>query len=555
MATTVCVIEAPGKITTFRDLLSQVIDGDLKVIATKGRLFDMPEQRPSFDHIPSAKDLIPLNPEIIDSLSKLFAEADQVLLMTDNDIEGEVIAYQAQSLIPPGKESRRVRFNLISEKSLKQAIDQASDVDTGMVSSGIAKRLYDYTIGKSVSPEHLAHEYGVAIGSVISPLLDHMQRNPVPIGYVQKTIVDDHGSPWLMRIPFFPGESDEMEMVSEYLSGVSEASVHAYEDVTLEDSASPMTGPIAMKNLALATGTTVNEVEQSLQRLYQKGELSYPRTDSYYLSEDTANQLKALADHFGVDGFDAKHLAEKSRKLHSKGGQRKSQDAHEALHVVSPMIPFYSPMTDLHLDDQIKVLVARELMRAGQKDRELRTKKGRIKDSVQNQSVINYLSKYRDRIEIEQSETYRKGLKNKQYIDPVGKPLGVSIGNQVNKTTRVIKYGNDIRVLMALEDIGIGRPSTVAHHSNSIAKRYLSNDGFVNKRGHMVVMTTRQLVPNLLKKEPKEVVDFLINNIENKQLDYEARAKKALSVIGINPERRDNVGADQSHELPYGFNN
>jgi hypothetical protein len=217
-------------------------------------------------------------------------------------------------------------------------------------------------------------------------------------------------------------------------------------------------------------------------------------------------------------------------------------------------MPFYSKMDDLHLDDQIKVLVARATMRAGQKDRQVKKIKGNLKTTVSNESIINYLKDYLNRIEISQSKSYRKGFKRMHDIDPVTRPMGVSVGHKLDGSTRIVKVPNDVRVIKALEILGIGRPSTVAYHAGKISQKFLSDDGFVNKKGDMAISTAKRLVPNLLKKEHQEVVDFLINNVENKELDYELRASKALSVMGISTPKKGEDTGGPGQELPYGLN-
>lgn len=555
MESTVVVIEAPGKIAVFQALIGEILDKPFKVVATRGRLYDMPEERPSADHEPSAHDLIPVHPAVFERLEREFSGCNTVLLMTDNDVEGEVIAHQVSTLIPEGVHAFRIRFNSLCKSTIEKAIESPDAINPGMVSSGLAKRIFDYTIGKSVSPEHLAQNFGVAIGSVISPLLNKMAEGNIPIGAVTKSVADSNGDQWTLRIPFYPGEADEMAMVSEYLCGISEASIHAIEESDLPDPAAPMTGPEALEKLSLATHSCVSDVEASLQRSYEKGELSYPRSDSYYLSAETTQQLKALADHFGIDGFDPEFLHEKAMQKSQVGGNRRSQDAHEAIHTIDYKIPMYSSMADLHLDDQVKALLARHMFRSGQKDRRITNRKGRIDASIKNEGLLRYLQPYLDRIVLEQRLSYRKGLNRVQHVDDVSKPMGIPIGKKVNDTTSLITYPNDVRILKGLDALGIGRPSTVAGHATSISSRFMDEQGKVNKKGHMVIMTTRQLVPNLLKKEPQEVVDFLINNIENKELDYEVRASKALSVMGIRIAKKDQGTASPEPDLPYGFNN
>lgn len=548
------VIEAPGKISSFSSILDEVLNVSFKVIATKGRLFDMPDERPGLNHSISINDLVQVNADICDTILHASKECDYVLIMTDNDIEGEVIAYQASTLIASGKPCYRIRFNSISPGAISKAIAKKSHIDTGMVSSGIAKRLYDYTIGKSVSPEHLAKSYGVTIGSVVSPLLNRLSLNYEPIGIVSKEIRDISGEEWRLNVPFYPGEKDQMESVSEYLSGVSVACIIPDYESDVPDLTCPMTGPMALQNLSLATGRPVLEIDAALQRLYQKGEVSYPRTDSYYLSQDTSNQLKSLADHFGVDGFDSKFLHSKCVNRSRLGASRASQDAHEAIHVLGENLPLYSSTDDLHMDDQVKVLLARDLMRSGQIDRRLKVKKGRLESSIQNKDLFDYLSPYLDRLEISQGYSYRVGLKRQHVVDPVTKPFGISIGIKLSGGVRLIEIPNDVRVLMALEALGIGRPSTVAHHSGRISSKYINQEGFVNKKGDMAIITTKQLVPNLLKKEPQEMVDLIINNVENKELNYDLRVSKALSVMGIRTTHGDGASPTNDLSLPYGLN-
>ena len=146
------IVEASGKIKKIKSLLNEIISDDFDVVATNGRLFDLPknEMGIDFDSMSITKK-VPLSGDVISLLKRKINNASHVYIMSDNDIEGEVIAKDITSLIDEKTPFSRVFFNSLTTESLEEAINRNDSVNESSVSCGVSRRIFDRVVGFSLS--------------------------------------------------------------------------------------------------------------------------------------------------------------------------------------------------------------------------------------------------------------------------------------------------------------------------------------------------------------------------------------------------------------------
>lgn len=521
-------IEASGKIDKVRSLFSEMGVYNIHIEATKGRLLDLPKDRLGLrkDNF-NLLEREPINQYRLNYIKEA-ADADFVFIMTDDDIEGEVIANDLFDLITTDKVFR-LRLHALNIESLKQSMENSTGITQSSVIGGLARRAYDRYVGYS----NYSHDYkneGVShgyIGRVITPTLSALKNDNSPMAYVNKRIEISKDDFWNITLPVMGDELDKVNGLVESIASLTTPTIEVMENKIIADNSRPMTGGEAMLSYAEATGSSVAEVSDAMQELYEEGRLSYPRTDSFYLSDETARQMRLMAEEFGVKGFDEEFFKNKAQAVNELTN---SQDAHEGIHPLSFDYLITSPISAMVLKDQIMVLTIRNILRSGQKERVLKKETGKlILDSQTSKSWSSALSNFKSKPIIERKTTFIVGKKNQNEINDYMSPMGIPRFKKkiLDTTLRLIK--KDEKVLNAMLNNNLGRPSTHAYYSKRISSRFLKKDGELNRLADLSLFHALGLAPGLLDIKKA-------NEIEN-ELHYgygsiHDRVIKALEITG-----------------------
>lgn len=151
MAKTLIIVESPSKIKTLKKFLSK----DFIFESSVGHIRDLPPKKfgidiendfePEYEPLEGKKD-------VIDALKRSAKKADQVLLSTDPDREGEAIAWHIAALLPKATKFKRVTFNAFTKETVKAAMAHPRDIDQNLVNAQQARRLLDRMVGYKISP-------------------------------------------------------------------------------------------------------------------------------------------------------------------------------------------------------------------------------------------------------------------------------------------------------------------------------------------------------------------------------------------------------------------
>ncbi len=333
------VLESPNKV----EKVSHYLGAGYKVLATAGHFRDLPDDAmgvdtktwtPTFTINPKKKDLV-------DRIKAAAAGAEEVLLASDADREGEAISWHLAQVLGL-KKPMRLKYTEITEKALKEAITRLVPLDQNLADAQLCRRIQDRLIGYEVSPKLTPYfGKGASAGRVQSATLhlvvareiEREQFKPVPYW----TLASKYQNGLVAR---YASLNDKGELVDTRLTTSAEAEAIATRARAATHTVSSVaTKPVERKPKAPFTTSTLQQAASSqlgfkpdqtmklAQALFERGAISYHRTDSVALSEDAIT----LARDFITADY-PKALPAQPVRYKVKGD---AQGAHEAIRPTS----------------------------------------------------------------------------------------------------------------------------------------------------------------------------------------------------------------------------
>lgn len=358
------LIESPGKIDTLKAALKRSRLDDFHIIATSGHLYELPE---SLDDVGIDHNLVetgrkprkPNGESMIAHISKWAAVADRVLIACDADQEGDVLAWDlAQIAEDAGQQSiSRVRLRSLDTEGVIYAFLHPEPVRARDAWAGTTRRMLDRLIGTAYS---IREDYGalLSVGRVQSGMLGVAATQGVSMGEAQIVLPSRDGrDPFVATIAIRPDNINEVrelvELSKEFMARGDTVAIGHGEPI---DPPAPWTYGDAVAGVAKATDCSLEAASQSLQRLYEAGRLSYPRSAASAVTAQGLATLQRIATDHGVR-FDAERVAVFSRQ---------GRHAHESPRPMTEKVDMSSPLLVLTKDEAALALLTRQLMSCGQ---------------------------------------------------------------------------------------------------------------------------------------------------------------------------------------------
>ena len=498
----------------------------------------------------------------IKKLKGLLKDASELYLATDEDREGEAIAWHLIELLKPKIPVRRMVFHEITEQAITQALANPREIDLRLVEAQEARRILDRLYGYEVSPllwiKIKPKLSAGRVQSVANRLIVDRERERIAFrsaGFssLRAHLEETDGDVESVLISLDQrrvAQSRDFEPTTGQLSNVavSDRILHLnLKSVTdlktqllnqpfevVEVRQTPFTqkpsGPFITSTLQQEAGRklrfTANRTMRVAQRLYENGHITYMRTDSMTLSEQAIQATRAQIE----DLFGSQYLPSQQRNYHKK--IKGAQEAHEAIRPAGEV--FHRPdqiRTELD-DDAIRLYeliwkrtLASQMKNAtGQRTRILfetevtqpiqdqsgRPVKGKAVFSVSGK-VIEFDGFLKVEVnnlpELKRSEqTFTLPEEKERVLPPLSKGQTLS-ANQVialeHHTKPPARY-TEVSLIRVLEEKGIGRPSTYAAIIQTIQER-----GYAWKKGSALIPTlTGFAVNQLLEKHLSRLVDY-----------------------------------------------
>ena len=546
MSKPLVIVESPAKAKTIASFLGSEYD----VRASVGHVADLPSKGLAVDvdnHFKPTYELTERGAKVVKELRQLVKQASAVYLATDEDREGEAISWHLvenlKSAIKPGVPVHRVVFHEITKAAISHAFATPRDLDFGLVDAAETRRILDRLFGYEVSPVLWRKvNRGLSAGRVQSPtvrLIVERERERIAFvtaGYWGLDLVSATSPSFKAALLELDGsrvatgkDFDSTGRVKDGVVVLSEAAAHslvarlADAPVTVrsvEDKpyrSSPK-APFMTSTLQQEGGRklrmSAQQVMRTAQGLYERGFITYMRTDSVTLADEALDAVRGqIRSEFGAD-----FLPATARRYANK--VKNAQEAHEA---IRPTLPLRSPESvagqlsgpDLALYrlvwqrtlasqmvDATGVTVsirlgATAVAAAGDAANDCEFAASGTTITFPGHRKAYEEAREEDATDSDDTEALLPALK-------VGDVVAVkSIDPNGHETTPPARY-TEASIVKKLEELGIGRPSTWASIIQTVQDR-----GYVWKKGQALVPTwTAFAVVNLLERHFGTIVDY-----------------------------------------------
>ena len=531
------IVESATKAKTIEKILGQ----DFKVVSCVGHISDLPVKELGVDveNDFKPKYIIPSEKKpVIKDLKKHVSESDKVWLASDEDREGEAIAWHLyENLNLTNKDYDRIVFHEITKNAILNALDSPREINYNLVNAQQARRVLDRLVGYELSPVLWRKvKTGLSAGRVQSVSVRLIVEKEREIknfltNSTYKSIGTFKNSSGVNLKAELNNKFDSSEEVKAFLQK-NINSTYTVSNVEKKPAKKSPTPPFTTSTLqqeaSRKLGFGVTRTMSTAQKLYEAGLITYMRTDSVTISEEAKSSiLSKIESKYGDSYVNLRNYKNKNKS---------AQEAHEA---VRP--------TDISVEDISSDYDQQRLYQLIWR----RTISSQMSDAQIERTVVNIDSNSFDEIFIARGEVikfdgflrvYNEGTDDELHEDKGTLPQlnineNLDLINIITRETfsRPPSRYTEASLVKKLEELGIGRPATYATTISTIQNRgYVSkgdNEGQERtyksielKNGDIIESTsTEKTGSNKGKLVPTDigiiVNDFLVDNFNN-ILDY-----------------------------------
>jgi DNA topoisomerase-1 len=572
MSKRLVIVESPAKARTIAGYLGP----DFVVESSVGHIRDLPDSaaeiperykgepwaRLGVDVEHDFEPLYVVDPDkkkTVAQLRKQLADADELLLATDEDREGEAIAWHLLEVLKPKVPTRRMVFHEITRDAIERALEETREVDDNLVDAQESRRILDRLYGYEVSPVLWKKIMrGLSAGrvqSVATRLVVQRERERMafraaewwdllasfdPESFEARLVsVDgqrvaqgrDFGPDGKLRGDARPLDEQEARGLASRLESSSFSVARVERKPYVRRPSPPFMTSTLQQDASRKLRFTAQTTMRLAQRLYENGYITYMRTDSTTLSESALTAAREQASSL----FGADYIPPEPRRYERK--VKNAQEAHEAIRPSGDR--FRTPQdvrSELSRDEHaLYELIWMRTIASQMKDAQGQTVSLRIAgDSTDGETVEfgasgtvitfrGFLAAYeegRDDDRAAQPDDEERRLPNLTEGDAVQLR---ALEPQGHETSPPARY-TEATLVRTLEELGIGRPSTYASILGTILDR-----GYVFKRGTALVPAFLAFsVVGLLEQHFGQLVDY----------DFTARMEDDLDRIAAGDEQR-----------------
>ena len=537
------IVESPAKVKT----ISKFLGANYKVMASQGHVRDLPKSQMGVDveHDYEPKYItIRGKGDILAALRKEAKKADKVYLATDPDREEEAISWHlAAALKLEDKDIYRITFNEITKNAVKASLKEARKIDMNLVDAQQARRVLDRVVGYGISPLLWAKiKRGLSAGRVQSVALRMIcdRENEIdafiPEEYwTMEASLNIKGEKKPLVAKFYGdrnGKIDiknaaQMQKILDEVknSGFSIESVKKSEKI--KKSPLPFTTSTlqqeAAKTLNMSTKRTMNIAQQLYEGVDIKGRgtvglITYLRTDSTRV----ADEAKVASKDYISENYGEKYLPQSSN---AKKDDKKIQDAHEAIRPtdlsLSPALVKESLQRDQFRLYQLiwKRFVASQMAPAQYETTSVRIGAGEYIFTVSASKIVfdGFMSVYKTDDDNEETNTLAKGLDENSV-------LTLDDVNGTQHFTQPPAHFTEASLVKALEEQGIGRPSTYAPTiSTIIARHYVIKENknlYISELGNAVNNIMMTAFPTIVDVKFTANMESLLDGVAEGTVEW-----------------------------------
>jgi len=467
------IVESPAKAKTIEKFLG---DGFL-VLSSYGHIRDLPKKN-AIDinnNFETNYEISNDKKKVIANLRKAVKKASMVWLASDEDREGEAIAWHLEEVLGLNeKNSRRIVFHEITRPAILEAIENPRRIDRNLVNGQQARRVLDRLIGFELSPVLWKKiQTGLSAGrvqSVAVRLIVDREREIdsfVAESSFRISAEFDAGDGAVLSARL-PKDKVSLDDATAFLKSVAEASF-ILSDITMKPAKksprAPFTTSTLQQEASQRLGFSVKQTMVIAQRLYESGKITYMRTDSVNLSKLAVAQAKEV---IGIE-FGEKYIQTRAYKSKSAG----AQEAHEAIRPTNFSV---DKVAGERNEQRLYQLIWQRAIASQMADAKLERTTATVEISTVDETM-----QARGEVLIFDGflKVYGNGENNERKMLPplrTGQDLPRLLMQAQEVFSRPPARYTEASLVKKLEEMGIGRPSTYAPTISTIQNR-----GYVNK--------------------------------------------------------------------------
>ena len=566
MAKNLVIVESPAKAKTIEKFLGK----DFQVESSYGHISDLPSKELGInvegDFSPKyivSEDKKP----VVKKLKSLAKKAETVWLASDEDREGEAIAWHLKEQLGLKDENtKRIVFHEITKKAILKAVENPRDIDYNMVNAQQARRVLDRLVGYELSPVLWRKvKGGLSAGrvqSVAVRLIVEKERS------IQEFTTQSHykvaaefsnieGKTFKATIPKNFDSKNEAEKFLKSCSNADFTITDLTKKPAKKSPAAPFTTSTLQQEASRKLGFPVAKTMQVAQRLYEAGLITYMRTDSVNLSADARDAAAAeITNYYGKE-----YSKQRVFKSKAKG----AQEAHEAIRPTNMKMHSVDSEYD---QNRLYDLIWKRTLASQMSDAQLERTNMKIENSENSKifTANGEMIKFEGFLKV-----YLEGNDNEDEEQAgmlpalkAGEKLEYIFINATQRFTSPPYRFTEASLVKQLEELGIGRPSTYAPTISTVQRRgYVEkgqNEGEERNYEQMILAAGQVKIQSLLEKTGSNknklvptdigniVNDFLVANFSN-ILDFGFTAKVESSFDDISE------GEENWAEMIKGFYN
>jgi len=491
------IVESPAKAKTIEKFLGK----DFRVVSSFGHIRDLAKKNLGIDvennftpnyEIPKEKA------KVVSELRKAAKDSKHVWIASDEDREGEAIAWHLVSVLDLDLDTtKRIVFHEITKEAISHAIENPRLVDMNLVNSQQARRILDRLVGFEISPvlwKKVQPSLSAGrVQSVAVRLLVEREREiisfesesafRVTANFRLESPTKENAVLKAEASKRFPGEKE----ASEFLD-LCKSSAYSIGNISIKPGtrspAPPFTTSTLQQEAYRKLGFSVAQTMAVAQKLYEAGKITYMRTDSTNLSQLALVKSREMI----ISEFGEKYSKTRQFKTKSKG----AQEAHEAIR------PAYldNPSTAGNANEKkLYELIWKRTVASQMSDAVI--EKTSISIDMNNSPVKfqangevikfdGFLRVYAESTDLENND------EDRYVIPPVtnGMPLWYDNVTATQKYTLPPPRYTEASLVKKLEELGIGRPSTYAPTISTIQNRgYVSREDRPGEPRQIIIIT------------------------------------------------------------------
>ena len=551
MSKNLLIVESPNKIKSIKKYLG----GDFEVLASFGHVRDLIKKNGAVnpdDNFAMKYEIPAKSVKHVDEIVKAAKEAEHIYLATDPDREGEAISWHIAEILKSKrgmkdveKKIQRVVFHEVTPKGVQAALKSPRGLDIHLVDAQQARRALDYLVGFNLSPLLWKKiRRGLSAGRVQSPALRLIceRENEIRAFETQEywsVHLDSHKGRTKFSAKLTQWQGSKLEQFSlpdeasqaailTALQGKEARVADVAKKKATRKPAAPYTTSTMQQDAVRKLGFTTDRTMRTAQQLFEGidvgqgavGLITYMRTDSVTLSEDALTEIR----HYIDKKIGADFLPNSPRVYKTKS--KNAQEAHEAIRPTSvyrspeSVKPFLSP-------DQFKLyqMIWQRTMACQMVEAkfdattvDIGVGEGVFRATGQVLVFAGFLSVYQEGHDEDDEDEDNKKLPELAVGDAL--PVDKLYGEQ--HFTQPPPRFNEATLVKALEEFGIGRPSTYA----SIIKTLKDREYVIVEQRRFLPTDTGEVVNKFLTEHFKQYVDYDFTAKLEDQLDEIAGGKR-----------------------------